>query len=161
MTAPMTTLRHTIVLSPDPMSIKRARDEVVSVLREWGLAVYADDFRLCVSELVTNALRHGQGRLEVCLLHDEGRLRCEVHDGSARPPLRRQVNSSAGGGRGLHLVESVVGELGGVWGVGYPVSCPGKAVFFEVPVPPGPARGPLVSSASPLAARYMAEDSGS
>nr|WP_037559342.1 ATP-binding protein [Spirillospora albida] len=44
---------------PDPESVTDARHFTLSLLREWGVPALTDDVGLVVSELVTNALRHG------------------------------------------------------------------------------------------------------
>lgn len=44
---------------PDPESVTDARHFALSLLREWDVPALADDVGLVVSELVTNALRHG------------------------------------------------------------------------------------------------------
>lgn len=80
-----------------PESIGQARKFVRDALAGWGLHDRAEDIRLCVSELATNALVHGtladHGFL-VKLDADEGEVRLEVHDSRrrlprcARPPTR-------------------------------------------------------------------------
>lgn len=42
-----------------PESIGQAREFAMDALAEWGLPHRAEDIRLCVSELATNALVHG------------------------------------------------------------------------------------------------------
>ena len=46
-------------LAPRPESVKTARDFTRTTLDRWGMTAIADDAELVVSELVTNALRHG------------------------------------------------------------------------------------------------------
>jgi anti-sigma regulatory factor (Ser/Thr protein kinase) len=47
-------------LSPDPQLVRQARDHVLEVLAEHGVDGIAEDVRLIVSELVTNAMRAAQ-----------------------------------------------------------------------------------------------------
>lgn len=47
-------------LSPDPELVRSARDHVLEVLAENGIKGVADNVRLIVSELVTNAMRAAQ-----------------------------------------------------------------------------------------------------
>lgn len=73
-----------------------------------------EDALLIVSELVTNAFRHGQGKIELSIEWLAGRLRLEVHDGG--PPARLDVVAEAhrdAGGYGLWLVAQLASD----WGV--------------------------------------------
>jgi anti-sigma regulatory factor (Ser/Thr protein kinase) len=47
------------VLAPQPESVGDARDFTRATLRGWGPAAVSEDAELVVSELATNALRHG------------------------------------------------------------------------------------------------------
>lgn len=83
-------------------------------LRYWDLTTLADDAALAVSELVTNAVRHGMGRpvgLRVRCSADD--LRIEVTDGSPTPARIRSADADDENGRGLLLVSAVSKE----WGV--------------------------------------------
>ncbi|WP_026341937.1 ATP-binding protein [Actinomadura atramentaria] len=50
---------ETYVVLPDPESVTEARHFTLSRLAAWGVPGLGDDVGLVVSELVTNALRHG------------------------------------------------------------------------------------------------------
>jgi signal transduction histidine kinase len=68
----------------------------------------ADQARLLISEVVTNAVRHGDGACVRVLLDAApgGDLRCEIVDeGEGFVPTARDKPSMAEGGWGLHLVE--------------------------------------------------------
>jgi anti-sigma regulatory factor (Ser/Thr protein kinase) len=70
------------------------------------------DARLLVSELVTNAFRHGMPPITLTTALHPGFLRVEVADaGGGRP--RRRARPSADGGWGLLLVEQASDR----WGV--------------------------------------------
>lgn len=76
----------------------------------------AESARLLLSEVVTNAVRHGEGPTVRVLLDiaEEGSLRCEVVDeGEGFVPKARDKPSTEAGGWGLHLVET----LSRRWGV--------------------------------------------
>ena len=72
------------------------------------------DAELLVSELVTNALRHGRGDISLCARVDEERLRVEVIDGgSGFTNDVRGGDFGRAGGWGLDIVDVVSSR----WGV--------------------------------------------
>ncbi|MGW1978780.1 ATP-binding protein [Streptomyces sp. NPDC001889] len=99
-----------------PESVGHARSFTSEALADWGLPDRAEDVRLCVSELATNALIHGtapgHGFL-VKLDADEDVVRLEVHDSRRRHPEARQAAGTDTSGRGLILVNA----LADGWGV--------------------------------------------
>lgn len=76
-------------------------------LRAWGLHEQVPALELGVSELVTNAVVHGEGTIEVRLAANASRVRLEVSDQGGRPvaPRSRRPGDLAVGGWGLRLVE--------------------------------------------------------
>lgn len=99
-----------------PASIAIVRDFADETLVAWGVAGRADDIRLCVSELATNALTHGTlpGRgFLVRMAAADGWLRVEVHDSSGRGPCLRHPARTDASGRGLLIVDA----LSDGWGV--------------------------------------------
>ncbi|MEU2560008.1 ATP-binding protein [Streptomyces longispororuber] len=77
-----------------PESIRQARAFTTEVLTGWGLLDRAEDIRLCVSELATNALLHGTVRghgFLVKLDMDEDVVRLEVHDSRCQRPEARRA----------------------------------------------------------------------
>src|SRR3954463_3072183 len=97
-------------LPPLPAHVGRTRGEVRKRLLDWGLADYVDDVILLVSELVTNAVRHGVGPIELFMVYRDGRLRCEVRDDGAGTPYPRCASVDDTSGRGLELVARLTGE---------------------------------------------------
>jgi anti-sigma regulatory factor (Ser/Thr protein kinase) len=102
-------------LRPRPESVKTARDFTGIVLREWGLSHLADIAGLVVSELVTNALRHGvtpgqAGRgdcpVRLRLLGQAPYVMCLVTDPGSGSPVLREPDPFGETGRGLNVVES-------------------------------------------------------
>lgn len=87
-----------------------------------------DTVLLVVSELVTNALVHTDGRVRLDLTLVNNRLRVALTDTSPRTPVKPNLGWEATGGRGILLVEAV----SEAWGT-LPVSG-GKQVWAEVPV---------------------------
>ncbi|MDT3397393.1 SpoIIE family protein phosphatase [Streptomyces sp. B1866] len=122
-------------LLSDPQSVGRARELTRTQLESWDLAALADTTELLVSELVTNALRYGEGEIRLRLLLDRT-LVCEVWDGGLVQPRRRRARDTDEGGRGLQLV----GLLSAGWGSRRTPR--GKTVWFELHLPDGTAQGP-------------------
>ncbi|MFF3317997.1 ATP-binding protein [Streptomyces sp. NPDC003035] len=111
-------------------SVPLARGELRKALKDWGLSHIEDAASLVLSELLTNAVRHGRvpGRvIETRFLHTPDGLRVEVHDASERRPLMALPDSDACGGWGLPLVDT----LSERWGVSER-SGPGKFVWAEL-----------------------------
>ncbi|MBW5424415.1 SpoIIE family protein phosphatase [Streptomyces sp. BG9H] len=117
-------------LPRDPKSVGRARELACDQLRDWDLDPLCDTAELLVSELVTNALRYGEGEIRLRLLLDRT-LVCEVWDGGFVQPRRRRARDTDEGGRGLQLV----GLLSAGWGSRRTPR--GKTVWFELPLPDG------------------------
>jgi anti-sigma regulatory factor (Ser/Thr protein kinase) len=98
----------------DPTEIAAARQMVRAQLEAWGVADDRGLIELAVSELVTNAVVHGRGLIEVNLSTDGDCIRLDVVDQGTTPVgVRSGGRSAAGaGGWGLRLVERVSDEWG-------------------------------------------------
>jgi anti-sigma regulatory factor (Ser/Thr protein kinase) len=87
-----------------------------------------DDAALVLSELVGNAVRHGEGdRLQVHLRRRGDVLRIAVRDGSAVGPVPRDATVEDESGRGLLIIEA----LSHRWG--WQPRPGGKVVWADVP----------------------------
>jgi PAS domain S-box-containing protein len=117
-------------LPREPRSVGRAREFTRAQLTQWDLEPLVDTTELLVSELVTNALRYGEGEIRLRLLLDRT-LVCEVWDAGLVQPRRRRARDTDEGGRGLQLV----GLLSASWGSRRTPR--GKTVWFELPLPDG------------------------
>ncbi|MER5519035.1 SpoIIE family protein phosphatase [Streptomyces sp. NPDC002763] len=117
-------------LPREPRSVGRAREYARGQLLSWDLEPLVDTAELLVSELVTNALRYGEGEIRLRLLLDRT-LVCEVWDSGLVQPRRRRARDTDEGGRGLQLV----GLLSAAWGSRRTPR--GKTVWFELPLPDG------------------------
>ncbi|AJE82610.1 MULTISPECIES: SpoIIE family protein phosphatase [Streptomyces] len=115
-------------LPREPRSVGRARELARAQLESWDLELLVDTTELLVSELVTNALRYGEGDIRLRLLLDRT-LVCEVWDGGLVQPRRRRARDTDEGGRGLQLV----GLLSTGWGSRRTPR--GKTVWFELDLP--------------------------
>ncbi|MFE5627034.1 SpoIIE family protein phosphatase [Streptomyces virginiae] len=115
-------------LPREARSVGRARELARAKLPAWGLEGLLDTTELLVSELVTNALRYGEGEIRLRLLLDRT-LVCEVWDANLVQPRRRRARDTDEGGRGLQLV----GMLSAGWGTRR--THRGKTVWFELPLP--------------------------
>lgn len=97
----------------DAAEVPRARRFVADALRRAGLKA-TDEVLLVTSELVSNAVLHGDDPLELHLEVDDGRLHLEVLDGGGHAPNAPSgmPDGEAQGGRGLPLVASMAEAWG-------------------------------------------------
>ncbi|KOT87331.1 hypothetical protein ADK86_36490 [Streptomyces sp. NRRL F-5755] len=102
------------------------------MLIKWDLSTVVDEALLVLSELVTNAVRHGRAtaerEIETRYLREPDGVRIEVRDWADERPVIRV--SSDTGGWGLCLV----GELSARWGVDERDGA-GKSVWAVVTAP--------------------------
>ncbi|GGS64683.1 SpoIIE family protein phosphatase [Streptomyces griseoviridis] len=112
----------------DPAAVGEVRAQVTRRLAEWGLDELVFTTELILSELVTNAIRHGAEPIGVRVLYDRS-LICEVSDSTSTSPHLRYAAMTDEGGRGLFLVA----QLAERWGTRYTPA--GKVIWAEQPVP--------------------------
>ena len=138
---PLTAIRAFSVafrLDQDPAQVGHAREQAREALPRWGLDGHVDLAELIVSELVTNAMRHGDAPIEVRLSYADGDLRVEVHDRGAGRPVRHHAATDDECGRGLGLLDGLIAPHGGQRGVINDRAGPGKTVYVAVPLVAGP-----------------------
>ncbi|MFG2307229.1 SpoIIE family protein phosphatase [Streptomyces sp. NPDC048566] len=112
----------------EPSAVGEVRSAVTRKLAQWGLEEMTFTTELILSELVTNAIRYGNGSIGVRVLYDRT-LICEVFDGSNTSPHLRYAASTDEGGRGLFLVSQMAER----WGTRYTPE--GKVIWAEQPLP--------------------------
>ncbi|GAA3821455.1 ATP-binding protein [Streptomyces phyllanthi] len=106
-------------------AVREARQFTRCTLGQWETGDRFDDVCLVVSELVTNALRHGlpantpripgqEPPVRLHLMRWTERLVCAVRDPSHDSPVAREADDdfSAESGRGLFLVDSFADSWG-------------------------------------------------
>lgn len=115
-------------LPPERASAGEARHYVRDCLGALGRADLIECAVLGVDELVANVCVHVGTPLVVALEMDRaGRVRIDVTDLSAAPPVRREVDEYELGGRGLTLLDAC-----GHWGLSpTTTSGGGKTIWFE------------------------------
>jgi serine/threonine-protein kinase RsbW len=87
-----------------------------------------DDVQLAASEVVTNAVLHGDGPVVCRVWLGVNVVRMEVaDDGEEVPRLRGDLVDDGEGGRGLRIVDALASR----WGVTPKRPGPGKTVWFE------------------------------
>jgi DNA-binding NarL/FixJ family response regulator len=122
-------LRSSRTLEPDTASSAKARRFMEETLSRWACAEVLDVVNLLVSELVTNAVVHGDSEAEVSVVLTPTALRVEVGDHNEFVPSPNEATDWATSGRGLALVES----LSRGWGIERVPD--GKVIWFEVQRP--------------------------
>ncbi|MGW2027963.1 SpoIIE family protein phosphatase [Streptomyces decoyicus] len=115
-------------LSTDPAVVGSARALAGQQLSEWGLDELLFTTELIVSELVTNAIRHGTGPITLRLIRQDA-LICEVSDASSTSPRLRHARTTDEGGRGLFIVAQLTQR----WGTRYTPT--GKIIWTEQSMP--------------------------
>lgn len=117
-------------LAPDPHAVAPARRWTVEQAAAAGLT--DDDaaavLELLSSEVITNAVRHGDGEIVVNVVRDATTLRVAVTDAGDGRPAPGTPAESAVTGRGMLLVAA----LSEAWGVEHHPSG-GTCVWFTVP----------------------------
>jgi len=90
----------------------------------------AEDALLVVSELVTNAVRHGRPDIEITLNITPDRVRIEVRDGGDTLPVvpSGQPSIDRPTGRGLLIVAATAND----WGIERSPGATGKTVWAEL-----------------------------
>ncbi|MEU6817822.1 ATP-binding protein [Streptomyces sp. NPDC046860] len=128
----MPTLVHRFVLAGEEREVSLARCTVVDKVRAWGVPLddeTADAIRLVASELISNAVVHGEGPVTVTLHHRPGRVVIDVLDANPGAPQTSCAQADDESGRGLALVESLASRCA------WEPAGQGKRVWAEIALP--------------------------
>ncbi|WP_177204310.1 MULTISPECIES: PAS domain S-box protein [unclassified Streptomyces] len=115
-----------VTLPAVPSSVREGREFLRRALRTWNCAAVSDDALLLLSEVLTNAVRHGEGPVSLHLCRTDTELTVEVADRSPHLPDPRRAPEHAESGRGLFLVRALAVD----WGI-RPADG-GKTVWFTL-----------------------------
>ena len=111
-------------------SVPAARSFLAKLLKGWEVSdAVIDDASLLTTELLTNAVVHGTGVVDLSIAVDDGVLHIGVHDHGTERPEVCDVSTDSVGGRGVWLVQSIAQDWGSESVHG---GEPGKTVWFEL-----------------------------
>lgn len=92
---------------PEPSAVASMRDSTATFLRRLGLTGWlASSVVLVVSELVTNAIEHGHGEVELEVRVVRGTISVSVTDANPAPAVLKKAGSDDTSGRGMAIVAS-------------------------------------------------------
>jgi anti-sigma regulatory factor (Ser/Thr protein kinase) len=118
-----------VTLPDGPEGASFARRAMARTAELWRLdRDMTETALLLVSELATNAIRHGTPPVQLSLRLERDRLRVEVTDSSPTLPELGDPGPDQVSGRGLHIVQ----QLAATWGANSLPRRLGKTVWFEL-----------------------------
>lgn len=120
----------TTALEMSPHSVRQARNFFRSGADRFGVSAEVRDAgSLAVSEIVTNAIRHGAGPIELRTTFDRSSILVEVSDRGSSMPVATTDEPDMTGGRGLRIIDAVAQA----WGCDRHGNDDGKTVWFTLP----------------------------
>ncbi len=126
-TLPTKLHQRRVRLARVPSSAAAARSQVGEAIRAWKVPVDADIAILLTSDLVTDAITHGDGpTITLAIRCSRGHLRVDVYDSPRSAPVPADQPVGADSGRGLILVATLSTEWGSFR------TAAGKAVYFTL-----------------------------
>jgi anti-sigma regulatory factor (Ser/Thr protein kinase) len=93
---------------------------------------FAERAALMVSELATNAVKHGGSDFDVLVERTSAEIHIEIADTGGGSPTVRRASPQDSSGRGLHIVEALADQ----WGVRQADGGTGKIVWFTLSLAP-------------------------
>jgi hypothetical protein len=151
-TRPTELHQRRVKLTREPAAAAEARSQVRAVIRAWKVPVDPDIAILLTSDLVTDAIVHGDGEVVTLTIRcTRGHLRIDVCDPSRSLPIAADEPAGTDPGRGLVLVAALSTEWGSFR------TPAGKVAYFtlalQAVLPQGSDRaaagGPRVGTMSP------------
>ena len=106
--------RQSFTVAPKPHAVAQARERVVELAEPYVDGRRLADLRLVISEVITNAVRHGgEGDMLVAVTPKAGYLCVQVTDtGDGFAPRPRAYAPDEDGGFGLFLIERLTRRWG-------------------------------------------------
>ena len=129
-TRPTELYQRRVRLTREPTAAAEARSQVRVAIGDWKVPVDPDIAILLTSDLLTNAIVHGEGdTVTLAIRCSRGQLRIDVYDQSRYLPARADEPAGADTGRGLVLVAALSTEWGSFR------TPAGKAMYFTLAFP--------------------------
>jgi hypothetical protein len=126
-TRPTELYQRRVRLTREPAAAAAARSQVRAAVREWKIPVDLDIAVLLTSDLVTNAITHGDGEtVTLAIRCSRERLRIDVYGKSRALPVGSGGPADTDTGRGLILVANLSTEWGSF------LTPAGKAMYFAL-----------------------------
>jgi anti-sigma regulatory factor (Ser/Thr protein kinase) len=119
---------------------REAREEIRKALCSWGLEDQVNDAQVIISELVTNAIRHGAGLVETRISCEHYYLHVEVHDDGPGRPVHRHATAEDVSWRGLAVIDGLIQPYGGSLVIVNDDTGDGKTVCVSIRLPDGQLR---------------------
>src|SRR6516225_7320974 len=112
-TRPTELYQRRVRLTRQPTAAAEARSQVRAAMRDWKVPVDPDIAMLLTSDMVTNAIVHGEGdTVTLAIRCSRGHLRIDVYDKSRYRPTGANDLVNAATGRGLVLVAALSSDWG-------------------------------------------------
>jgi hypothetical protein len=130
-TCPTELYQRRVRLARKPAAAAEARGQVRAAIRDWRVPVDHDIALVLTSDLVTNAIMHGDGEtLTLAIRCSRGRLRIDVYDKSRSLPTGVTEPADTQAACGLVLVAALSTEWGSFR------TPAGKAMYFTLALRP-------------------------
>lgn len=123
-------------LTPDARAAGSARRFLSSTCEDWDTPQHLSSGPIVVSELVTNAVEHTGGPVDLHLAEHGRELRVGVRDHGEEAPVTRADDPASTSGRGLRIVQSLCRATGAL-----PAAGGGKLVWAVLAADPVTASG--------------------